>query len=199
MGCCGVYPGERAAMLKGFLCSIAIALSLMIAAAGGDEIIIEPTHATIESQEGHRLRVVFAAEDRPALIFKPEADAWDWSQTSRLVIPVENPGNEAVTLLLRLEDHESRSLTGKQGGDCAAKRRQSRDLDRRTSAAVDGHDRWTFAGSCGPRSGHFAGHGDGRWNRRLACYGGPPWDATSIGPPASRRRTAARRAGSHLL
>jgi len=113
MGCCGVYPGERAAMLKGFLCSIAIALSLMIAAAGGDEIIIEPTHATIESQEGHRLRVVFAAEDRPALIFKPEADAWDWSQTSRLVIPVENPGNEAVTLLLRLEDHESRSLTGK--------------------------------------------------------------------------------------
>jgi len=182
-------------MLKGFLCSIAIALSLMIAAAGGDEIIIEPTHATIESQEGHRLRVVFAAEDRPALIFKPEADAWDWSQTSRLVIPVENPGNEAVTLLLRLEDHESRSLTGK----VAIAPRSAGNLAISIGAPPPRSMGMIAGPSPGPRSGHFAGHGDGRWNRRLACYGGPPWDATSIGPPASRRRTAARRAGSHLL
>jgi hypothetical protein len=113
MGCCGVCPGERTAMLKGFLCSIAIALSPLIAAAGGDEIIVETSHATIEPQEGQRLRVVFAAEDRPAMIFKPVAGAWNWSQTSRLVIPIENPGDEALTLLLRVEDHTSRSLTGK--------------------------------------------------------------------------------------
>ena len=100
-------------MLNGFVCSIAVALSLLIAAAGGDEIIVETSHATIESRQGQRLRVVFAAEDRPALIFKPEAGAWDWSQTSRLVIPVENPANEALTLLLCVEDNASRSLTGK--------------------------------------------------------------------------------------
>jgi hypothetical protein len=41
MDCGGVYPGERTAMLKGFLCSIAIALSFPIAAAGGAEIIVE--------------------------------------------------------------------------------------------------------------------------------------------------------------
>ena len=95
-------------MLNGFLCSIAIALSLLIAAAGGDEIIVETSHATIESREAQRLRVVFAAEDRPALIFKPVAGAWDWSQTGRLVIPVENPGDDALTLLLRVEDNRIR-------------------------------------------------------------------------------------------
>ncbi len=112
MGDCGAYPRERA-MLNGFVCSIAVALSLLIAAAGGDEIIVETSNATIESRQGQRLRVVFAADDRPALIFKPEAGAWDWSQTSRLVIPVENPANEALTLLLRVEDNASRSLAGK--------------------------------------------------------------------------------------
>jgi hypothetical protein len=99
-------------MLKGFHCSIAIALSLLIATTGGDQIIVETSHATIEAQEEQRLRVVFAAEDRPALIFRPEAGAWDWSRTSRLVIPVYNPGDEALTLLLQVEDHMSRSLTG---------------------------------------------------------------------------------------
>jgi hypothetical protein len=100
-------------MLKGFLYLIVIALSLLVAAAGGDEIIVETSHAIIESHEGKRLRVVFAAEDRPTLIFKPEAGAWDWSQTSQLVIPVENPGDEALTMSLSVEDHTSRSLTGK--------------------------------------------------------------------------------------
>src|SRR6267142_6712677 len=112
MGYCGVYPGERVTMLKGFHCSIAIALSLLIATTGGDQIIVETSHATIEAQEEQRLRVVFAAEDRPALIFRPEAGAWDWSRTSRLVIPVYNPGDEALTLLMQVEDHVSRSLTG---------------------------------------------------------------------------------------
>jgi len=112
MGDCGAYPRERA-MLNGFLCSIAIALSLLIAAAGGDEIIVETSNATIESRQGQRLRVVFAAEERPAVIFKPVAGAWDWSQTSRLVIPIENQGDEALTMSLHVEDHTSRSLTGK--------------------------------------------------------------------------------------
>jgi hypothetical protein len=99
-------------MLKGFHCSIAIALSLLTVTAGGDEIIVETSHATTGSWEGQRLRVVFAAEDRPTLIFRPEAGAWDWSRTSRLVIPVDNPGDEALTLLLQVEDHMKRSLTG---------------------------------------------------------------------------------------
>src|SRR5262249_22133420 len=112
MSDCGAYPRERA-MLNGFVCSIAVALSLLIAAAGGDEFIVETSHATIESRWGQRLWVVFAAEDRPARTFKRETSAWDWSRTSRLVIPVENPANEALTLLLRVEDRTSRSLTGK--------------------------------------------------------------------------------------
>ena len=97
MGDCGAYPRERA-MLNAFVCSIAVAFSLLIAAAGGDEIIVETSNAIIESRQGQRLRVMFAAEDRSALIFKPGAGAWDWSQTSRLVIPVENPANEALNL-----------------------------------------------------------------------------------------------------
>jgi len=47
---------------------------------------------------------VFATEDRPALTLKPKGGAWDWSRESRLVIPVENPGDEALTLQLRVED-----------------------------------------------------------------------------------------------
>jgi hypothetical protein len=50
-----------------------------------------------------------------ALIFKPRAGAWGWSQMSRLVIPVENPGDEALTLLLGVEDQMSRSMTGQVG------------------------------------------------------------------------------------
>jgi hypothetical protein len=98
---------------RGFLCSIAVALLLPITAGAEDEIVVEPTHATIEAHEGQRLRVVFAAEDRPALTLKPKAGAWDWSRESRLVIPVENPSDEALTLELRVEDQKRRSLTGK--------------------------------------------------------------------------------------
>ena len=102
-----------AATLKGFVRWFAIALSLLIATADADEIIVETSHAIVESQEGEMRRVLFAATDEPALIFKPQAGAWDWSRTIRLLIPVENPGEEALTLLLRVEDNASRSLTGK--------------------------------------------------------------------------------------
>ena len=97
-------------MSRSFLCSIAIALLVLIAEADVDEIV-ETLHATIESKEGQRLRVVFASEDRPAITFKPKGGAWDWSQKSRLVIPVENPSDQALTLQLRVEDPKRR-LTG---------------------------------------------------------------------------------------
>jgi len=185
-------------MLKGFHCSIAIALSLLIATTGGDEIIVETSHATIGSWEGQRLRVVFAAEDRPALIFRPEAGAWDWSRTRRLVIPVDNPGDEALTLLLQVEDHMKRSLTG----EVAIAPRTAGNL------AIS-------IGAPPPRSmGMIAGPS-------LAPAGLEPGTlpvtatdgaidasevtvvrlgvAASIDTPNSVRRTAARRAGSHLL
>jgi hypothetical protein len=98
---------------RGFLCSIVIPLLLLITTVAGEEILVEPTHVTIESNEEQRLRVVFATEDRPALTLKPKGGAWDWSRESRLVIPVENPGDEALTLQLRVEDQKRRSLTGK--------------------------------------------------------------------------------------
>jgi hypothetical protein len=98
---------------RGFLCSSALALLLLITTAAGEEMLVEPTHATIESKEGQRLLVVFATEDRPALTLKPKGGAWDWSRESRLVIPVENPSDEALTVRLRVEDQKRRSMTGK--------------------------------------------------------------------------------------
>jgi len=106
-------PGDQVMISRGFLCSIPIALLLLIAAGAEEEIVVEPTHATIESKEGQRLRVVFATEDQPALTLNPKEGAWDWSRESRLDIPVENPSDEALTLQLRVEDQKSRSLTGK--------------------------------------------------------------------------------------
>src|SRR5215472_9165843 len=108
-----IQPGDKVMIPRGFLSSIPIALLLLIRTAVGEEILVEPTHVTIESKEGQRLRVVFATEDRPTLTLKPKGSAWDWSRESRLVIPVENPSDEALTLQLRVEDQNRRSLTGK--------------------------------------------------------------------------------------
>jgi len=44
-------------------------------------------------------------------ILQAEGGAWDWSQESRLVIPVENPNDQALTLQLRVNDPKRR-LTG---------------------------------------------------------------------------------------
>jgi hypothetical protein len=65
------------------------------------------------SREGERLRVVFAKEGHSALLFKPVQGAWDWSGTSKLLLPIENPGEEAVTLLLGIESDLGGSLSGK--------------------------------------------------------------------------------------
>jgi hypothetical protein len=59
-------------------------------------------HAAIEARDGQRLRLVIANEGQPALLFKSVAGAWDWAATSKLSIPVENPGDEALTLSLRI-------------------------------------------------------------------------------------------------
>ena len=58
-------PGDQVMIPRGFLCSSALALLLLITTAAGEEVRVEPAHATIESDEGQRLRVVFATEDRP--------------------------------------------------------------------------------------------------------------------------------------
>jgi len=67
----------------------------------------------IASRDGERLRVSFAAEGQPALWFKSRGRAWDWRETSKLVIPVENPSGDPVTVLLRIEDETGQSLSGK--------------------------------------------------------------------------------------
>lgn len=97
--------------------SLAIGLGLLNIAAGeaarGDEPVVEATHASIESRDGQRLWILVAPEGQPALVFKPARGVWDWSQTSKLVIPVDNADDEPLTLLLRFEDAAGRSLSGK--------------------------------------------------------------------------------------
>src|SRR5215831_1967965 len=91
----------------------ACCLALLTAASGDDWPVVEMSNAVIVSRDQERLRVVFAAEGQPTLLFKPRAGAWNWRDTSKLVISVENPGAEPVTLLLQVEDGADRSLNGK--------------------------------------------------------------------------------------
>jgi hypothetical protein len=106
-------------MRRSFVACLAIAFPLVISGADGGvargdpDLIVETLHASIESREGENLRVVFAAEGQPALLFKSAAGAWDWSEKSKLLIPVENPGDEPLTLLLRIESDPGQSLSGK--------------------------------------------------------------------------------------
>src|SRR5205814_3763001 len=88
-------------------------LALLVSASQGDGTVVEASDAIIEARDGTGMRVAFAAEGQPAVLFKPADGAWDWSRTGKLVIPVENPGGEPVTLLLRVSDGADRSLSGK--------------------------------------------------------------------------------------
>ncbi|HKD35243.1 MAG TPA: hypothetical protein VKB78_00540, partial [Pirellulales bacterium] len=88
-------------------------MALVTAASGDDGPVVEMSNAVIVSRDEERLRVVFAAERQPTLLFKPRGGAWDWRVTSKLVISVENPGAEPVTLLLQVEDDGNRALNGK--------------------------------------------------------------------------------------
>jgi hypothetical protein len=87
--------------------SIAISVLVPASAFGGAQVgndpIIETSHAAIESQQRQRLRVVFAPEGQSAVLFKPAQGSWDWSATDKLVIPVENPGEDPLTFLLRID------------------------------------------------------------------------------------------------
>ena len=104
-------------MPKGFVFCVATGLSLLIIAGEGvaanGDFTIETLNASIESQEGEKLRVAFATEGQPALLFRPDQGAWEWSGTSKLFIPLENPGDEPLTLLLRIESAPHGSLSGK--------------------------------------------------------------------------------------
>src|SRR5229473_2748600 len=105
------------AMAQGFVFCVAIGLSLPIFAGEGvtanSDFTIETLNATIESREGEKLRVAFATEGQPALLFRPDRGGWEWSGTSKLFIPLENPGDEPLTLLLRIESAPRGSLSGK--------------------------------------------------------------------------------------
>ena len=101
------------------LATLTIASSLLISAGSFAQNypIVETSHATIELREGGRLRVVIATEGQPALLFKPARGVWDWSVTSNLVIPVDNLGDEPLTLHLWVQSggggtSPSRALTG---------------------------------------------------------------------------------------
>ena len=84
-----------------------------IGAKAGDEPVVETSNAVVVSRDGERLRLRFAAEGQPALLFKPPGGAWDWRETSKIVIPVENPDGEPATLLVRIADEANRVLNGK--------------------------------------------------------------------------------------
>jgi len=101
----------------GAICVLALiavgCLALLMAASESSDPVIETSNAVIASRDGERLRVLFAAEGQPALRFKPRGRAWDWRETSKLVIPVENPGGDPVSVRLRIEDEAGQSLSGK--------------------------------------------------------------------------------------
>ena len=68
-------------MPKGFVFCVATGLLLFFAGAcvaGNNDFTIETLNASIESQEGEKLRVAFATEGQPALLFRPDQGAWEW-------------------------------------------------------------------------------------------------------------------------
>jgi len=77
-----------------------------------DDPVVETLNASIVSRDGQRLRVASATEGQPAVLFKPARGSWDWSATSKLFVPVENPGDEPLSLSLRIESAPGHSLSG---------------------------------------------------------------------------------------
>jgi hypothetical protein len=133
------------------------ALSPLFAAARGPaettQATVEAEHATIEPGEGGRLRVLLRSGEKSVLLFKPPRGVWDWSQTSKLVVPVDNQGDAPLTFTLKVEsaagaDAAHRSITGaiaiepKSGGNLtiwlAAPPPRSMGMDAGPSLAVAG-------------------------------------------------------------
>jgi hypothetical protein len=104
---------KRRAAIRGLAPLALCCLVVPVGAKAGDEPVVETSNAVVVSHDGGRLRVRFAAEGQPALLFKPRGGAWDWRETSKIVMPVENPGGEPATLLLRIADKANRVLNGK--------------------------------------------------------------------------------------
>ncbi|MBO0739516.1 MAG: beta-agarase, partial [Alphaproteobacteria bacterium] len=73
---------------------------------------IETFDAAIQPGQGGWSHVVFAKAEQPAVLFKAPRGTWDWSATSKLRIPVENPGDEPLPLMLRVESAADQSLRG---------------------------------------------------------------------------------------
>jgi hypothetical protein len=92
--------------------AVALPLMLVFSGADADAPVIETTNASVEALGGNKLRVVLAPQGRPAVVLRPATGAWDWSATSKLSIPVENPGDEALTLLLRIESAPAQLMDG---------------------------------------------------------------------------------------
>lgn len=63
---------------------------------------VETAHATIEPGGDSRLNVRLAAGERRVLVFTPARGAWDWSATSKLVMPVDNRGDAQLTLTMEV-------------------------------------------------------------------------------------------------
>ena len=172
---------------------LAVCFLMVGSAARGDEPTVETSHATIEGKDGRKLSVVFAAEGQPVLVFRPARGVWDWSATSKLFIPVENPGDEPATLELAITDDRG-GVVKRQHIDGATQHRRPRGLDRSAVAAKDGHDRGTVAEGGGDRAEHIGRYRDERFDRRLACDIGPARDAATRRPAAPDGRAPARRA-----
>src|SRR5262249_43233940 len=81
-------------------------------AAENADVTVETVNAAIVSRDGLQLRVVFAKEEQPALLLKPTQGVWNWSATSKLFIPVENPSDDPVALMLHIESAPGQSLRG---------------------------------------------------------------------------------------
>ena len=80
----------RPPRILGALCGRMLVLSScllpLVSVAGSGGPVVETSHATIASRDGQNLRIVFEAEEQPALLLRPAEAAWDWAQTGRLII-----------------------------------------------------------------------------------------------------------------
>jgi hypothetical protein len=114
-------------------------LAFLVSAGDGlaQEIapLVATSQARIEARQGQRLDVRFPPAVEPSLSFKPKRGVWDWSRTSRLVVPVANPGGEPLTLHLFIESAEPGSATRRSlSGAVAIAPRGKDDLTIRLDA-----------------------------------------------------------------
>ena len=88
-----------------YAASGALDLRIVDSAAG------KPTHARVEVTEGHTVNhgraaalVDFPGGEFPQIVIGPPGNTWDWSNTTALVLPVENREAEAVGLSIHADE-----------------------------------------------------------------------------------------------